>query len=250
MVFDQTFDADGAAKIGQFSGHTAFVSHGSDRGLAAEFFIVDEYQPFQSALEGRAIYKQIEMIRMSVPGGKTDIIKQVTFQDSPDGPAHVNRFPEQYRRFKAQQEQVPNGTPLEMCKFIASHRVKELKAQNVHTAEQYSTLPDSIVQTLGMGAFKERELCVTYLGNDDEKTKRVSRALAENDALRGELEAMKQQMADLNRAMGEKMAARGQITQQTLAENFPDPLPGEIFEEAPLPTVKRGPGRPRKDEAA
>lgn len=237
--------------IGQFGqNHVATVSHGNDRGLMAEFFIMDEYKPFKSAAEGVAIYEPIEMVRISVPGAKTDIIQRVKMKDDIDGPSHLNRFPNQYRAFKEGQEQVPDGTALEMCKFMPSHSVKMLKAQGVHTAEQFADASDSVVQTLGMGAARMRDLCRSYISNDDEKTKLVSKALAEAEDMRQQMTVMREQMEQLNRSMAERMAGTGQIYPQTLRENFPEksaPLPGEIFEEAPGPELKRGPGRPRKE---
>lgn len=229
--------------IGQFGqNHVAIVSHGNDRGLMAEFFIVDEYKPFQSGVEGRAIYEPVEMVKIEVPGGKTNIIQRVKFQDDIDGPSHINRFSNQYKAFKSQQEQVPDGTMLEMCKFMASHRVKELKAQGVHTAEQLANTPDHILQNLGMGASRERELCRTYIGNDDEKTKMVSRALAEAADMKEQMAVMLRQMAEL-RAMSNGVTVAPAQPQMATA-----PLPGEIFVEAPGPEeVKRGPGRPRKE---
>lgn len=250
------FAADGTAKIEHMgTNHVGLVSHGNDRGLMAEFFIIDEYKPFLSAKEGHAIYEAVEMVRIGQPGGKTDIIQRVKFTDDIDGPAHPNRFPAQYKAFKAQQEQIPDGTALEMCKFMASHRVKMLKALGVHTAEQMAECPDNILQTLGMGAQRERDLCRTYIASDDDKTRHVSRALAEAESAKLEMEVLRQQMKDLNRIMAEQMAAKGQVYQSTLAENFPEksaPLPGEIFEEAPGPNevIRNKGGRPRKDQAA
>ena len=229
--------------IGQFGqNHVATVSHGSDRGLMAEFFVMDEYKPFRSAAEGIAIYEPVEMVRLSVPGAKTDIIARVKFQDDVDGPSHINRFPNQYKAFKAQQEQVPDGTALEMCKFMPSHRVKMLKAQGVHTAEQYANVPDHIMQNLGMGASRERDLCRTYIGNDDEKTRLVSKALADAAEMKEQMELMRQQMAEL-RAMSNGITPISIKPEVTIA-----PLPGEVFVEAPGPLdMKRGPGRPRKE---
>lgn len=234
--------------IGQFGqNHVATVNHGNDRGLMAEFFIMDEYKPFKSAAEGRAIYEPIEMVKIHVPGGKCDVIQRVKFQDDIDGPAHINRFPNQYRAFKSQQEQVPDGTMLEMCKFMASHRVKELKAQGVHTAEQLANTPDHILQNLGMGASRERELCRTFIGNDDEKTRMVSKALADAAEMKDQMELMRQQMAEL-RAMANGVTVAAIRPEASVAQTQTVPLPGEIFEEAPGPeTFKRGPGRPRKE---
>lgn len=229
--------------IGQFGqNHVAVVSHGNDRGLMAEFYIMDEYKPFRSAAEGIAIYEPIEMVRISVPGAKTDICARVKFKDDIDGPSHINRFPNQYKAFKDGLEQVPDGTPLEMCKFMPSHRVKMLKAQGIHTAEQYADCADNVIQTLGMGASRERDLCKTYIGNDDEKTRLVSKALADAAEMKDQMELMRQQMAEL-RAMANGVTIAAQTAQVQAA-----PLPGEIFVEAPGPeSFKRGPGRPRKE---
>ncbi len=237
--------------VGQFgNNHVATVSHGNDRGLNVEFFIMDEFKTFKSAQEGIAIYEPIEMVRMGMPGAKTDIIKQVTFKDGVDGPAIVNRFPAQYKAFKEGLEQVPDGTPLEMCKFMPSHRIKMLRAQGVHTAEQFAECSDAIVQTLGMGAARERDLCKAYVSSDDQKTRMMSKALADAEEMREQMIVMREQMEQLNRAMAHNMAGTGQIYQSTLEANFPAkaaPLPGEIFEEAPGPELKRGTGRPRKE---
>ena len=245
------FAADGSATIQPIgNGHVGLVSHGNDKGLMAEFYIMDEYKPFRSAQEGIAIYEPVEMVRISVPGAKTDVCARVKHVDDIDGPAHPNRFPNQYKAFKAGLEQVPDGTPLEMCKFMPSHRVKMLKAQGVHTAEQFAHCSDAILQSLGMGAARERDLCRTYVGNDDEKTRMVSKALADAEDMREQMVIMREQMEQLNRTMAHSMAGTGQIYQSTLNANFPEPaapLPGEIFEEAPGPELKRGPGRPRKD---
>lgn len=229
--------------IGQFGqNHVAVVSHGNDRGLMAEFYIMDEYKPFRSAAEGIAIYEPIEMVRISVPGAKTDICARVKHKDDIDGPSHINRFPNQYKAFKDGLEQVPDGTPLEMCKFMPSHRVKMLKAQGIHTAEQYADCADNVIQTLGMGAARERDLCKTYIGNDDEKTRLVSKALADAAEMKDQMELMRQQMSEL-RAMANGVTIAAQATQVSAA-----PLPGEIFVEAPGPeSFKRGPGRPRKE---
>lgn len=193
----------------------AVASHGSDQNLTVRFFVENVYQEFASKEAGRAIYKPVNKIHISYPGAKSDIIKDVQMEDEPNAPSHPNRFPRQWMAFKAQQEQVPDGVPLEMCKFLPGHRVMELKAQKIHTAEQYAALPDSVVQTLGMGAHRERELCKAYL-SEDVKVAELSAALAEKDAMKADIDVLRQQIAVL--------------TGQT---------------EAP---VRRGPGRPPKSD--
>ncbi len=221
------------------------VTHGDDTGLAVEFFIDDVYQPFLSEKEGRAIYKPVEKVRVRGPASKSEYISEVFApapgpedQDKSKRRSWADRFPAQYSAFKQQQAQVPDGTPLEMCKFLASHRVKELKALDVHTAEQYARMPDSVVQTLGMGAHREKELCRQFLANDDEKVAQLSRALSENKAMQDDMQMLKDQLAQLNAMMANKMASDPNATYQI----YPETL------QAAVAPVKRGPGRPPKSQ--
>lgn len=210
----------------------AMVSYGNDRGMIAEFFIEDRYQSFESTKEGRAIYKPIEMVRLRQAGNRyTDFITEVQMHDEPNKPSHPHRFPREWAAFKAQQEQVSDGTPLEMCKFITSHRVKELKAVGIHTAEKYAELPDSTIQNLGLGAPKEQAQCRAYLStSDQDRAAQQAGALrAENERLANDLEIMKQQMAQLNQAMQDRMMNTGSIRME------------------PEVPHTRGPGRPRKE---
>lgn len=218
------------AIVPKFQGNSviAMASHGSDAGLMAEFFIEDEYQTFKSELEGRAIYLPVEKVRIWQPGNKSDIIKHVQLKDEPNMPSHPNRFPRQWAAFKAQQTQVPDGTPLEMCKFIPSHRVKELKSKDVHTAEQFASLPDSTVQTFGMDACRLRDLCAAYV-SEDNRVAKLSAALAENNAMKADLEAMKSQLSQLSMANSNRRDDQGFHT-ETLTDQ-----------------PKRGPGRPKKE---
>lgn len=230
------------ARIPEFRGSTVgMVTHGDDTGLHVEFFIEDVYQPFLSNKEGRAIYKPVEMVRVRGPAAKSEHVARV-FQSEPGPedqdrvrrPSWADRFPKQYAAFKAQQAQVPDGTPLEMCKFLASHRVKELKAADVHTAEQYAKMPDSVVQTLGMGAAREKALCQQFLARDDEKVAQLSRALAENQTMQQDMEMLKAQLAELNERMAAKMLNDPEATYK--------PYPSTVENAVP----KRGPGRPPK----
>lgn len=214
----------------------AMASHGSDAGLHAEFFVEDVYQEFESEKQGRAIYKPVEKVRIFAPMAKSDIIKHVQYEDLPNAPSHPNRFPRQWAAFKAQREQVPDGTPLEMCKFIPSHRVKELKAQHLHTAEQMAGLSDMQIQDVGMDGRRLRDLCKAYV-SEDKGTQELSAALARENVLKADIEAMKVQMAEFNALMSQKMASEGVIYQSSVVE-----MPASQGQE-----LRRGPGRPKKE---
>ena len=222
----------------QFNGSVvAMASHGSDANLMVEFFVEDVYQEYQSEKEGRAIYKPVNKVRIFAPGNKSDIIKHVQMEDEPNSPSHPHRFPRQWAAFQAQQEQVPDGTPLEMCKFIQSHRVKELKAMHIHTAEQLASMSDANMQALGMDGRRLRDLCKAYV-SEDKGTKELSAALAREAAIKADLEAMKQQMAELNARMSQQLHAEGKIYESSV-----QPMP-----ESQGLELRRRPGRPRKED--
>lgn len=223
---------------------TGMVSHGDDRGLHVEFFIEDVYQPYLSQKEGTAKYLPVEKVRVRGPASKSEFVTEVFHpkpgpddQDKEPRRSWADRFPAQYAAFKKGLEQRPDGTPLEMCKFLASHRVKELKAMDVHTAEQFANMPDAIVATLGMGAGREKSLCQQFLAKDDEKVAQLSQALAEAKTARDDLEMLKQQFAQLNAQMASKMANDPESTYRIYPETHDA-----------VPPPKRGPGRPPKQQ--
>lgn len=182
-----------------FSGNNvvAMASHGSDKNVIARFFKEPVYMEFKSNEAGRAIYEDVNFVHITAPGGKTDYITRVQMEDRMDVPSHPHRFARQWQQFIDQQEQTSSGTPLEMCAFLAKHRVLELKAQRIFTAEQYAGLPDSTLQTLGIGARREKDLCKAYI-SEDEKIQALSQATAERDALKSEMDIMRQQIAALS----------------------------------------------------
>jgi hypothetical protein len=172
------------------------ASSGSDKNLTARFFLEPVYQEFESEKQGRAVYKDEAFVHICAPGAKTDIIKKVQMEDRMDVPSDPRRFPRQWQQFTDQQTQVPDGTPLEMCAFLPKHRVMELKAVKIFTAENYAELPDSAGQTLGMGWQRERELCRAYL-SEDNKVQALSKALAEKNAMAADIAALREQIAAL-----------------------------------------------------
>lgn len=226
------------ARVAPFQGNSviAMASHGSDAQLMVEFFVEDVYQEFESEKQGRAIYKPVEKVRIFAPGAKSDIIQHVQYDDQPNKPAHPNRFPRQWAAFKAQQEQVPDGTPLEMCKFIPSHRVKELKAMHIHTAEMLGNMSDMQIQTIGMDGRRLRDLCLAYV-SEDKGTKQLSAALAREAAMKADFEIMKAQLLELNARMVGRPAGEGRDFAES-AQSVP---------ENQGPELRRRPGRPKKE---
>lgn len=165
------------------------VSYGDDSGVFAEFFTDAIIDHDQSKIQGRPIYRNVEMIRMMFPGDNT---KEVTKMSHEGNPPYKERFPNQYARFLAQQEQVQDGTPIEHWPPISKAQAMELKALKIHTVEALAAVSD--VHLTWMGARQLRDNAKSWLSEaaDGAETMKLRN---EVEDLKSQLEAMRNQNA-------------------------------------------------------
>lgn len=220
--------------------HTFVAQHGNDTGMHAEFRIEAVYQEFASkggVIEedngdgriikrsvkgaGRPIYKEKVFIYITRPGAKSDIIREVPMDENNeplpgDGsyPSFPERFPRQWQQFRSKQEQTHSGTPLEMWPGLTRVQVLELKGAKIHTVEQLGSMPDSVLQNVGMmDARGLRDKAKAFMDNA-ENGAALSSAMQTIEQQRIDLESLKAQFAELAAERNE---------------------------------TKRGPGRPKKE---
>ena len=53
--------------------HVSIASHGTDKGLIAEFYNEAVEQVFESEKQGRKIFKDVPHVHIFAPGNKSDI---------------------------------------------------------------------------------------------------------------------------------------------------------------------------------
>lgn len=167
---------------------------------------------------GRPIYRDAEMVEVLIPGDRNfrpvfpahELAEQPT-HEKPRGVTWAEKYSEAYAEFKAGATRSLFGTPLEEAPFLTRARVAELKALHIETVEQLASMTDRHKSRLGPGATALVEQAQAYLDAAAQTATPV--ALAEENA------ALKERMAQME-AMLADMAKT------------------------------RGPGRPRKDEAA
>lgn len=220
-------DSGLAAPIGYSSSgiaHVQVAQYGNDTGMHAEFRSEAVYQEFASKggiIEtesetggrtvkktvkgaGRPIYKEKVFVYISRPGAKSDIIKEVLMDDDGeplpgDGsyPSFPERFPKQWQQFKNKQEQTHSGTPLEMWAPLTKSQVLELKGAKIHTVEQLGSLPDSVLQNIGMmDARSLRDKAKAFM-ESAEGGAALNQALSTIEQQRVDIEALKAQFAQL-----------------------------------------------------
>lgn len=117
----------------------------SDNVLHVVFRTEAIQNTFRSEQEGRPVFEDVEMIQIIAPGDKNNVI------DTKVDETHRNRFPDQYRRFKANAPVGVQGWPLKEWAALTQSQVKELNYHEVHTVEQLANLSDAVTNKLGMG---------------------------------------------------------------------------------------------------
>lgn len=109
----------------------------ADKRLFVVFFTEPVQNEFKSMEAGRAIYDDVDMIRIMYPGQR----------DTTVGVAHLGyqqRFPKQWAQYKAQQTQTISGTPLGVVTWLTKSQVAELNHVHIHSVEQLAGMPDSV----------------------------------------------------------------------------------------------------------
>lgn len=144
--------------------------------------------------EGRACFKEIEMVEILSPGARNSI------PDLPVTEQHRQRWPRQYAAFKQGLEAPLDGTPLIEWPLISRSQAEELAAINVKTLEQLIAMPDNAKQRV-MGAVALAHKAEDWLKRADGS---LSELREDNDRLRSEIEVLKQTVKEL----GEAKAAR------------------------------------------
>lgn len=161
-------------------------------GIYAEFTFEPIEMKFLSEKEGRPIFEDREFVRIIIAGDRnSEVYREATGNDK-------ERFHEVYDRFKRGMEgrdQI-TGTPLKQWPLMKPSQIRELEGIKIFTVEHLAALSDGQKQQLGMGAHELVASAKAYLESAKDGAAAAFYA-AENERLRGDIEVMKQQMAEL-----------------------------------------------------
>lgn len=155
----------------------------------------------KSQKAGRPIFDDIEVVEVRMAGNRQHVgvfpahafCRTVTLPDgNTEEQTYAMRWPEPYRRFKQNRQQVQEGTPLEELPFLTQGKRLELKALQVHTAEALAALDGNELKNLGMGGRDLKNQAQSYIDNAK------GSALVTKQAK--EIEELKARLADVEKA--------------------------------------------------
>lgn len=175
-----------------------------DARLHVEIFKQPLRNEFRSEKEGRAIFDEVVMISIQVPGDMTTKVVQPLRED------HKMRFPRHWAYFDATQgkEALEIGTPLSQWPILGPAQVEELRALKFRTVEQIAGASDQQLQRVGMAggidamALRTRAQRFLTVAHDASTVDHATEALAKMQAEQAEKDA--KHAADM-RAMQEKL---------------------------------------------
>lgn len=147
-----------------------------------------------SKTEGRPIYRDMEVVEIRIAGDRnfSPVVPAKSMWKRLNGETitYADRWPEQYARFKANEEQVATGTPLSELPFLTEAKRQELRALKVYTAEALSSLDGKNLAALGIHGREMKAQAEAYLERATGSASSVALA-AEVAALKAEIAAMR-----------------------------------------------------------
>ena len=165
-----------------------------DEKLFVQFYRTPKINARKSQEAGRAIYEEIDCIKIMVPGDKLNIV------DRPIDSIDVRRFAAKYEKWKAGQGNVIEGTPIASLPKMTPTKVEEYKFFNIHTVEQLAEANDNIgAKFFGFQEDKRSARAFIELAKGNAPFEKINNELKERDAKIEELQA---QIEAITKMMG------------------------------------------------
>ncbi len=170
-----------------------------DAKLFVQFYRKPVLQPGLSQQEGRAIYKEVDFIKIMVPGDKLSVV------DRPVDEIDARRFADRYGKWKAGAGNVVEGTPLASLPKMTPVKVEEYKFFNIHTVEQLAEANDNVGQKFfGFQEDKRSAKAFLDLAKGNAPLEKMNSELKERDAKIEELQAQIEAITKMMKDKGKK----------------------------------------------
>lgn len=176
-----------------------------DARLVVEFYRKPVHMAFKSNEAGRAIYEEVDYIRIYTPGDKSSII------DKPITALDIQRFGDRYNKWKAGQEDAISGTPLTALPGMNPAKVEEYKYFKILTVEHLAEAADNLGQKfIGFQQDKARAKAFLEVAANNAPIEKMNEELQKRDVeienLRMMVEALQAQAKPVKRAVAAEAA--------------------------------------------
>ena len=150
----------------------------------------------RSTAEGRPVYDPVDYVRVQQPGERDFVERPVRFDDQ-------HRWPRQWDAFQRQQQQVPDGTPLDVLFPAQPEIVAMLRHVNILTVEHLAGAEGNALSNIGSGGATWKAHAAKFMAAANsaapmhkmeselrERDAQIAKQATELDALRGQVERL------------------------------------------------------------
>lgn len=174
--------------------------YAADNKLFVEFYRKPVLNSGKSREAGRAVYEEVDYIRIYVPGDKSSVVERPVNQMDAD------RFADRYKKWQAGQEQAVIGTPLSALPGMTPSKVEEYKFFKLVTVEQLAEANDNLGQKfMSFHADKNRAKNFLEVAKNNAPIEQMKSELEKRDAeidnLRSMVEALQANVSTKKRAV-------------------------------------------------
>ena len=166
------------------------------------FFSDPVEQSGLSAEQGRPVFKDVDMVGITNPGSRDEIVVSAEKKAKTD-----EYIAWAYAKWKKTQEQVVDGTPVETVPFLSKAVVLELKAINIHSLENLAEAPEPAIQRMmGLRELKKKAQAYLAAAKDTAILSKMQHELNQRDQT---IAAMKAQMDQMSARFDEMQKQAG-----------------------------------------
>jgi hypothetical protein len=174
--------------------------YAADRGVFARFYTKPVEDAAASAEAGRPIFKDQEFVEIIAAGNANNIVQRKASNED------RQRFRQQYEKFKAGDGDALIGTPLSEVTWMTRSQVEELAYFRIRTIETLAEVSDEVCgRVIGLYDLKRKAKAVLEASD---KAAPLTALQAENETLKNQVDAMKQQIDELAAALKERKAEK------------------------------------------
>ncbi len=197
-------------------GHTGMVKFGEDSQALVVFYTEKVQNMFKSQAAGRPIFENQVYIRIQHPGENYNIIQRPATDDD------KRRYAQRWSQFLNNQEQVPEGTPIDLLFPNNPAFAANLRAQGIYTIDQLSKLGGNAIDGLGRGGQNLVERAQKYMESANKGIK-FHEWQKKEEELRQAIKLLDQQNAQLRKELTDFMKSMQMTPRNSLSPPY---IPG------------------------
>jgi hypothetical protein len=160
-----------------------------NKGVTPVFFVESVIDPAASEKAGRAIYQDMERVRIHVAGDSLSVAV------SPVDEAIKQRFEEAYTKWKSKGRALVNGTPLAKWPLATPSFIKEMEYLNILSVDDLASVADVHLDRIADGR-QWRDRAAAWLKSAKDGAA-AARYVVENHRLREEISSLSERLAAL-----------------------------------------------------